>query len=79
MEQLEELGIDQGMEPNLAKMKERIEEIVRILVQYQDLKEEERSRQSYLDELVKYLCAYYGYNKELVDMFILMFHPNELV
>lgn len=34
LDKLEELGIDQESEPNLAKMKERVDELVRILVQF---------------------------------------------
>ena len=60
-------------------MKERVEEIIRILVQFNELKEETRTRQSYTEELGKYLCAYYGYNSDLIEMFMMMFHPNELV
>lgn len=32
LDKLEELGIDQESEPNLAKMKERVDDLVRILV-----------------------------------------------
>jgi len=32
-----------------------------------------------MNELADYLCTYYGYNRELIDVFLTTFNPNECV
>lgn len=46
---------------------------------FKELRNPERSRQSYIDELIDYICQYYTYNKELIELFMQMFNPSELI
>ncbi|KRX10687.1 hypothetical protein PPERSA_08682 [Pseudocohnilembus persalinus] len=66
-----------GADQALINMK--IHEITKILCNLKSEREEGRSRQSYLEELNEYLCQYYSYNKELMELFQQMFNPNELL
>lgn len=32
-----------------------------------------------MNEFADYLCAYYGYNRELIDIFLMTFSANEVI
>lgn len=43
------------------------------------MRDSERTRQSYLDELKGLFCQYYGYNEELIGVFMQLFSPSEVI
>ncbi|CAJ0957644.1 unnamed protein product, partial [Mesorhabditis belari] len=59
--------------PNLENMKLRISEVLQVLANFKVRKEEGKSRQDYVEVLVKDLCAYYGYNEYLIRKFMDLF------
>ncbi|CAM9445308.1 unnamed protein product, partial [Ectocarpus sp. 12 AP-2014] len=60
-------------------LKERIESVIEVLSEFQDRRDPALSRADYLERLAKDLKEYYGFLRELVDMFLLMFSPAECV
>ncbi|CAM9201057.1 unnamed protein product, partial [Laminaria digitata] len=60
-------------------LKERIESVVEVLSAFQDRRDPALSRADYLERLAKDLKEYYGFLRELIDMFLLMFSPAECV
>ncbi|CAM9544111.1 unnamed protein product, partial [Ectocarpus sp. 12 AP-2014] len=60
-------------------LKERIESVIEVLSEFQDRRDPAVSRADYLERLAKDLKEYYGFLRELVDMFLLMFSPAECV
>lgn len=62
-------------ENNLDMLKERIHENIRILGDFANLREDGKSRNSYLTSLRDDLCAYYSYNEFLMERFMQLF-PN---
>ena len=57
----------------------KINDILHVLAKFKENNKEDRSRQSYLEELTDYLMQYYSYNRDLIQLFMTMFNPNELV
>ncbi|KAJ3162205.1 rRNA (cytosine-C5-)-methyltransferase nop2 [Irineochytrium annulatum] len=58
---------------------QRISEIVRILNDFQKLREPTRSRSEYIAQLQKDLCAYYGYNDYLLEKLLHLFPVSEAI
>jgi len=50
-----------------------------VLANFKTLREENKSRGDYLNELKLHFCAYYGYNQELMEIFFKQFAPQELM
>jgi len=50
-----------------------------VLSDFKNKRDPSRSRTSYIDELTEYLCSYYGYNQELMEVFLTIFNPTELL
>ena len=61
---LEQLGVD------LAIVKGRIEEVLRILGNFKQERDPEHSRQDYISLLVNDFAYYYGYNEFLIRKFL---------
>ncbi|KAJ3289516.1 rRNA (cytosine-C5-)-methyltransferase nop2 [Rhizoclosmatium sp. JEL0117] len=57
----------------------RIQEIVRVLNNFRELKEEGRSRSEYVDQLIKDLGLYYGYNEYLMEKLFHLFPVSEAI
>ncbi|KAL4466783.1 hypothetical protein ABPG74_010380 [Tetrahymena malaccensis] len=67
-------------QPDQAILNMKINDILHILSKFKENnKDDSRSRQSYLEELTEYFMQYYNYNRDLVQLFMTMFNPNELV
>ena len=62
-----------------AALKERIDAIVDVLAVFKDRREPGRARQEYLDQLCDDLAEYYGYLRELIELFMRLFAPAEAV
>lgn len=57
----------------------RIQEIVNVLSNFQELAQPGRSRADYTDRLLKDIQTYYGYNEFLAEMLFNLFSPAEAI
>jgi len=64
---------------DLSQIHLRIQETVKILSNFQKLRDEQKSRNDYIELLAKDLSNYYGYSDFLVDKFLKLFPPTEVV
>jgi 25S rRNA (cytosine2870-C5)-methyltransferase len=64
---------------DLSKIHERIQENLRVLANFQKLKEDGYTRQDYLKLLKSDLSKYYGYLPELIEKFEEFFSIPELI
>ncbi|CAM9280979.1 unnamed protein product, partial [Choristocarpus tenellus] len=60
-------------------LKERIESVVEVLSDFKARRDPSLSRADYIERLSKDMKEYYGYLRELVDLFLSMFSPAECV
>ena len=63
--------------PDLQMLRTRITETIRVLEDFANLSEEGRSRAEYTAQLIKDICAYYGYNEFLAEKLWNLFPPRE--
>ena len=63
--------------PDLAMIKRRVKDIVRVLDDFKRFREPGRSRKEYLDQLKQDICAYYGYNDFMADTLLHLFTVAE--
>jgi len=63
--------------PDLQLLRSRITDTVRILDEFSKLAEEGRSRAEYTTQLIKDICAYYGYSQYLAEKLFNLFPPRE--
>lgn len=63
--------------PDLQMLRTRITETIRVLEDFSNLSEEGRSRAEYTAQLLKDICAYYGYNEFLAEKLWNLFPPRE--
>ncbi|KAF4126433.1 25S rRNA (cytosine2870-C5)-methyltransferase [Geosmithia morbida] len=63
--------------PDLQLLRTRITENVRVLDDFANLHQEGRSRGEYTDQLIKDICAYYGYSEYLAEKLYNLFTPRE--
>ncbi|OCK78588.1 NOL1/NOP2/sun family putative RNA met [Lepidopterella palustris CBS 459.81] len=63
--------------PDLQLLRTRITDTVRVLDDFSKLAEEGRSRAEYTAQLVKDICAYYGYSPFLAEKLFNLFPPRE--
>ncbi|KAI8810840.1 NOL1/NOP2/sun family-domain-containing protein [Cladochytrium replicatum] len=62
---------------DISTVQNRIQEIARVLNNFSELREENRSRSEYVDQLLKDLATYYGYNAFLVEKLFNLFTVSE--
>jgi len=55
----------------------RIKESIKILSNFKQLKEDDRSRSEYVEELKGDLCHAYDYNRDIIDLVMDLFAPSE--
>ena len=55
----------------------RIKENLKILSNFKQLRDEHRSRSDYMDELKNDLCSAFDYNRDLIELILELFPPNE--
>ncbi|PSN59835.1 NOL1/NOP2/sun family putative RNA met [Corynespora cassiicola Philippines] len=58
-------------------LRTRINDTIRVLDDFKNLAEEGRSRTDYRAQLLKDICAYYGYSEFLADKLLNLFPPRE--
>lgn len=63
--------------PDLQLLRTRINDTVRVLDDFSKLSEEGRSRAEYTAQLIKDICAYYGYSEYLAEKLFNLFPPKE--
>ncbi|KXJ86281.1 NOL1/NOP2/sun family-domain-containing protein [Microdochium bolleyi] len=63
--------------PDLQLLRTRINETIRVLEDFAKLAEEGRSRAEYTAQLLKDICAYYGYSEYLAEKLFNLFTPRE--
>ncbi|KAJ0408187.1 hypothetical protein ATCC90586_003295 [Pythium insidiosum] len=60
-----------------AEVYQRIKDVIEVLSHFKERREPGRSRVEYVETLAADLANYFGYNRELIDMFLQMFSPAE--
>lgn len=63
--------------PDLQLLRSRINDTVRVLDDFAKMSEEGRSRAEYTAQLIKDICAYYGYSEYLATKLFNLFPPKE--
>lgn len=63
--------------PDLQLLRTRITENIRVLDDFANLAEDGRSRSEYTAQLIKDVCAYYGYSEYLAEKLYNLFTPRE--
>ncbi|KAI1330623.1 NOL1/NOP2/sun family-domain-containing protein [Xylariaceae sp. FL0255] len=63
--------------PDLQLLRTRISDTVRVLEDFSKLSEPGRSRSDYTAQLIKDICAYYGYSEFLAEKLFNLFSPKE--
>jgi ribosomal RNA methyltransferase Nop2 len=66
-------------EQDLSAVYTRISEVVRVLLNFNDLRDPSKSRQDYIDLLQSDLALYYGYNAFLVEKLFHLFPLSEII
>ncbi|ORX89449.1 NOL1/NOP2/sun family putative RNA met [Basidiobolus meristosporus CBS 931.73] len=74
----QEIEQENMMAPDLVVIKQRIADITRVLSNFKELRDPERSRSDYTELLIKDLAVYYGYSEFLMDKFFHIFPLAEL-
>jgi 25S rRNA (cytosine2870-C5)-methyltransferase len=65
--------------PDMAVINQRIQDIMFVLSNFRENRQPDRSRKDYMDQLIADLCLYYGYNSDVMEKFIDLFSPPELL
>jgi len=63
--------------PKLNELKQRIESVLEVLSNFRVLRDSKHSRKEYISLLSHSMSRYYGYNLDLMNMFLTLFNPNE--
>lgn len=73
----EDEAATQRLAPDLQLLRTRITETIRVLDDFSKLAEKGRSRSDYTSQLLKDICAYYGYSPFLAEKLFNLFPPRE--
>jgi len=65
--------------PDMSIINHRVKDVVFILADFKNRKEENRSRSEYLSILHKDLAMYYSYNEFMIEKLMELFPPSELI
>lgn len=75
----QEIEKEKAEPPDLAIISERIKDVTFVLNDFANRREPDRSRSEYLEILKRDLCEYYSYNEYLMQKFMDLFSPAELI
>ncbi|KAJ2455772.1 rRNA (cytosine-C5-)-methyltransferase nop2 [Coemansia sp. RSA 2336] len=75
----EQVAAEEEMPLDLTQVQMRIQEIIRVLNNFTELREDGRSRSDYMAQLQRDMCFYYGYNEYLMEKLLQLFTVNEAV
>eukprot|EP00833_Pecoramyces_ruminatium_P016937 jgi/Orpsp1_1/1190969/evm.model.d7180000082594.1 len=75
----QEIEKDTMVAPDLALIQQRIQDVVKILNNFREMRDPDMSRTDYMEQLKKDLCQYYGYNDYLLSKFLELFPINEAI
>ncbi|KAI9140094.1 NOL1/NOP2/sun family-domain-containing protein [Paraphysoderma sedebokerense] len=75
----QEIEKEKLMPPDLALVQTRIQEVVKVLSNFSELKDPGRSRSDYVSHLISDLCLYYGYSEFLMEMLFNLFPTQQLI
>ena len=64
---------------DLEDVQQRIQDILRVLSDFQNMKEPNRSRAEYLQQLISDIATFYGYSNYLAEKLFGLFSPTEAV
>lgn len=74
----QEIEKDAMVAPDLALVQQRIQDVIRVLGNFKELREEGRPRTEYVDRLLKDLALYYGYSEFMIEKLFHLFTPPEV-
>ncbi|ETI24764.1 ribosomal RNA small subunit methyltransferase B [Cladophialophora carrionii CBS 160.54] len=67
----------QGLAPDLGMIRTRMTETIRILGNFSQLADKNKSRTDYTEQLLSDICTYYGYTRYLAEKLFNLFTPAE--
>jgi ribosomal RNA methyltransferase Nop2 len=65
--------------PDLKLIHQRTKDIIGVLANFSKQREEGKSRNDYIEQLTDDLAVYYGYTRYLIEKFLEIFSPSEIV
>merc|ERR1719510_1089533 len=75
----QEIEKESSQAPDLQIIQARIRDVIQVLQDFKNRREEGRDRASYLDCLKRDICSYYSYNEYMVEKFMQLFPLGELL
>ncbi|KAJ2852135.1 rRNA (cytosine-C5-)-methyltransferase nop2 [Coemansia brasiliensis] len=75
----EQVAAEEETPLDLTQVQMRIQEIIRVLNNFAELREDGRSRSDYMAQLQRDMCFYYGYNEYLMEKLLQLFTVSEAV
>ncbi|TPX65270.1 hypothetical protein SpCBS45565_g05285 [Spizellomyces sp. 'palustris'] len=75
----QEIEKDAQVAEDVSLVQTRIQEIIRVLNNFKELKDPDRPRSEYIDQLIKDIATYYGYNEYLAEKLFHLFPISEAI
>merc|ERR1719150_2995000 len=75
----QEIEKESAQPPDLQIIQARIREVIQVLQDFKNRREEGRDRTSYLNCLKRDLCSYYSYNEFMIEKFVQLFPLGTLL
>ncbi len=72
-----QLEQEMALPPDMTLLLQRVNEIIAVLGNFSQRREEGRSRSDYMEQLTRDLCNYFGYVPFLIKLFLKIFPPAE--
>merc|ERR1719369_882797 len=75
----QEIEKESAQPPDLQIIQARIHDVIQVLQDFKNRREEGRDRVSYLNCLKRDLCSYYSYNEFMIEKFVQLFPLGEIL